>query len=232
MGLFMSPGDGGPVMRAILLSLLAASPALADTGYIISVSNRVTEVQPSATVEVWAVFDEDLFAFAGAGFDLLGVPDAGGFSDPMGTWSGLGVNHGEVAPDGDSVTGIIAGQLNCQIEHCLDQSNPVLIWKATWGTDDFAPRQIDVVTETLKFDVWLDNQGLSRSYLDDLAEGWGVIQVGCYADCTGDGQTDLFDFLCFVNLFNAGSPGADCDASGSLDLFDFLCFMNQFNEGC
>jgi hypothetical protein len=54
----------------------------------------------------------------------------------------------------------------------------------------------------------------------------------CAADCAPDGTLDLFDFLCFVNTFNAGDLGADCDGTGSLDLFDFLCFTNAFNAGC
>jgi trimeric autotransporter adhesin len=54
----------------------------------------------------------------------------------------------------------------------------------------------------------------------------------CYADFTGDDVLDLFDFLEYVNAFNANQPAADCDASGGLDLFDFLCFANAFNAGC
>jgi hypothetical protein len=56
----------------------------------------------------------------------------------------------------------------------------------------------------------------------------------CYADCDQDCaySADLFDFLCFVNKFNAGEDYADCDGNGALDLFDFLCFVNLFNEGC
>ncbi len=55
---------------------------------------------------------------------------------------------------------------------------------------------------------------------------------GCYADFTGDGVLDLFDFLGFVNLFNAEDPAADCVDDGVFDLFDFLCFVNAFNAGC
>jgi probable HAF family extracellular repeat protein len=57
----------------------------------------------------------------------------------------------------------------------------------------------------------------------------------CYADCdtsTGPGTLDLFDFLCYVNGFNAGAGYADCDGDGALSLFDFLCFTNLFNAGC
>jgi hypothetical protein len=54
----------------------------------------------------------------------------------------------------------------------------------------------------------------------------------CYPDLDGNGTLELFDFLSFVNLFNAADPTADCDGNGSLDLFDFLCFTNAFNAGC
>jgi hypothetical protein len=54
----------------------------------------------------------------------------------------------------------------------------------------------------------------------------------CYPDFTGDGTLDLFDFLAYVNAFNAADPVADCDHNGNLDLFDFLCFVNAFNVGC
>lgn len=42
---------------------------------------------------------------------------------------------------------------------------------------------------------------------------------------------DLFDFLAFVNDFNAGESRADVNGDGALDLFDFLEFVNLFNAG-
>jgi hypothetical protein len=54
----------------------------------------------------------------------------------------------------------------------------------------------------------------------------------CYADFDGNGALDLFDFLAYVNSFNAGEDAANCDGEGGLDLFDFLCYVNAFNEGC
>jgi probable HAF family extracellular repeat protein len=74
--------------------------------------------------------------------------------------------------------------------------------------------------------------------------GWGIdaggsqaawiayLSLPCYPDIDESASLDLFDFLAFVNLFNAGSGYADCDQSGALDLFDFLCFTNAFNAGC
>jgi hypothetical protein len=70
-------------------------------------------------------------------------------------------------------------------------------------------------------------------------ESWGdafLLELGvaatCYPDLDGNGVLDLFDFLEFVNMFNAADPVADCDHSGVLDLFDFLCFVNGFDAGC
>jgi hypothetical protein len=61
---------------------------------------------------------------------------------------------------------------------------------------------------------------------------WAESGPSCYPDFTGDGVLDLFDFLEFVNQFNAGDDSANCDGEGGLDLFDFLCFTNAFNAGC
>jgi hypothetical protein len=60
----------------------------------------------------------------------------------------------------------------------------------------------------------------------------GTAGGGCAPDLDNNGVLDLFDFLEFVNLFNAGDAKADCDDNAVFDLFDFLCFVNQFTEGC
>ena len=66
-----------------------------------------------------------------------------------------------------------------------------------------------------------------------------ALERECYPDCdqsTGPGVLDIFDFLCFSNLFDGGAPFAcDCDVStgpGVCDIFDFLCFSNSFSQGC
>ncbi len=64
-------------------------------------------------------------------------------------------------------------------------------------------------------------------------QGWiAHLATPCYPDLDSDGSLNLFDFLAFVNLFNAEDPTADCTADGALDLFDFLCFVNAFNASC
>ncbi len=93
--------------------------------------------------------------------------------------------------------------------------------------DDFPPLPNRVSVLPLRF-----GSGTSTGtiFWDDL----NFEQSGgaCYADFTGDGVLDLFDFLAYVNAFNAGLDSADCTGDGSLDLFDFLCFVNAFNAGC
>jgi hypothetical protein len=70
---------------------------------------------------------------------------------------------------------------------------------------------------------------------DDLTVGdIYKFEVGgeCDADLDGSGTLDLFDFLAFVNFFNAENPIADWDGDGDFTLFDFLGFVNSFNAGC
>jgi hypothetical protein len=54
----------------------------------------------------------------------------------------------------------------------------------------------------------------------------------CPADLDGSGTLDLFDFLTFINLYNASDPAADCNADGSLTPADFTCYSALFNAGC
>jgi hypothetical protein len=76
-----------------------------------------------------------------------------------------------------------------------------------------------------------DGENFNITLVDDIRytdEGGQI----CYPDLNGDTVLDLFDFLEFTNLFNAGDDAADCEADGAFDLFDFLCYTNAFNAGC
>jgi CubicO group peptidase (beta-lactamase class C family) len=82
----------------------------------------------------------------------------------------------------------------------------------------YEPYQVTYTLEALSAsqDKWPDH---------DL---WGMY---CPGDFDGSGAADLFDFLAFVNAFNAGDDRAEFSGDGVLDLFDFLAFINAFN-GC
>jgi len=64
------------------------------------------------------------------------------------------------------------------------------------------------------------------TYLFDLACG------ACEPDLDADGELSIFDFLTFLNAFDAGDPIADFDADGAFTLFDFLAFQAAFDAGC
>ncbi|MEO1278659.1 MAG: GC-type dockerin domain-anchored protein, partial [Planctomycetota bacterium] len=77
-------------------------------------------------------------------------------------------------------------------------------------------------------------RGTSGMYFDDIVLRTVCEPAAdpCPADCDSSGVLDLFDFLCFQNLFASGDPRADLDGDGSLTLFDFLAFQNEFSRGC
>jgi hypothetical protein len=56
--------------------------------------------------------------------------------------------------------------------------------------------------------------------------------AACAADCDGDGELDILDFICFQGLFLDGDIEADCDANAKLDILDFVCFQAAFQKGC
>jgi hypothetical protein len=77
----------------------------------------------------------------------------------------------------------------------------------------------------------LFSNGIEPMYYDNVtlkSAGGGE----CAPDLDGNEALDLFDFLAFVNLFNAEDPIADWDNDGEFTLFDFLGFVNSFNAGC
>jgi hypothetical protein len=91
-------------------------------------------------------------------------------------------------------------------------------------------RQVDLTGKTLQT---VTVPGLVELVGGPLGAEFDLSSAGaCYPDFTGEGDLDLFDFLEYVNAFNAGEDRADCTGEGDLDFFDFLCFANAFNEGC
>jgi hypothetical protein len=88
-------------------------------------------------------------------------------------------------------------------------------------------------------DVWDDGitlyvvgYGFNNTTGRNEALMWSRPLDTCYADCDGNTVLDVFDFLCFQDLFATGNPEADCDGNTVLDVFDFLCFQDAFVAGC
>ncbi len=101
-----------------------------------------------------------------------------------------------------------------------------------------AHRVSDHVSLTNQFQVrWsvLDNP--NGSVTESAVDAFQVIDVicgaGCFADCDGNGTTNIDDIDCFVAAFLGGDlGGADCDGNGTLNVDDIDCFVAQFLAGC
>jgi hypothetical protein len=206
-------------------------------GWLLSSSNTVSRWRPTTQVELWGWFQNipgPSPLLAGSKLDLHA--DEGVFSSYV--WHDIYCLKG--VPTGSSILGIACVNYNCFAGIIGNTSNPIYAFVAEWTTDDFTPHIVHVRDETEAFLVQ-DQIGTHCTpnqwdlvALGGFVPGEGVIEVidACYADCDLSGSLDLFDFLCYVNAFNAANPAADCDESGSLDVFDFLCYVNEFRAGC
>lgn len=145
------------ILAAAALTAAAIGPgthASAQTiqgGFELRVSNVVSPSQPTATVEVWAWFDNvpgvsELFA--SGNYDLV----AG-----EGLWSN--VTYWLNAPDppphlvvGSRINNLIAGQLHLPPVNIFgNPSNPVLVLSTNWTTTDFTNRGVLVETANTSF---------------------------------------------------------------------------------
>lgn len=109
------------------------------------------------------------------------------------------------------------------------------------GTDAGVYRSLDDGKTWKKFGDGMPNACVTdlvfdpaRKFVTAGTQGRGVwrIFLDCAADCDGSGGLDVFDFLCYTNLFNDQDPKADLDGDGEFTLFDFLAFQNLFVVGC
>ena len=145
-------------MRAALVIVFATSSlALAQTnpGWTIEVvGGPVSPSNPQVTIKVSAFFTQldPSTAFGNGGFDLQSSDPAGVFS-AMAFGSGLakGVCHYGVLGSSQSsggVSGVMIGQNN--VLGCLaNPFNPIEVWEATWSTNTFVPRTVELSTTSL-----------------------------------------------------------------------------------
>lgn len=227
-------------MRSMLIAFctLSSAVAVAQTSpYTIHIVVDPPVIEPGqeATIELRAGFDGDRdFAFNAVLTSLL--CSRGG--DPLGAWrldpvmSGPGTQAGSRTAAG--VEGIIAGQLQF---HSIpaDATNPIPFWRVTYFSEpDEAPGVVDLFTATSRYSVYLERLSpRSESRMLEFVDGSATLRiVACRADFNGDGVADIFDFLAFLNAFDAGDPLADFDFDGELTVFDFLAFQNRFDQGC
>lgn len=172
-------------MQAALFATAAAiglgSHAAAQTiqgGFEFRVSNIVSPSQPTATVEVWAWFDNVpgvSEVFGGTNFDVVA-------SD--GDWSSnfffpLGQTEPPPFVGGSSINGVVAGQLHLpQLGIFGDLSNPIWIFAAEWSTTDFTPRSVSLGTaNTRNFVVAAWQTGALFQVWPNVIPGSGSITI-------------------------------------------------------
>ena len=132
-------------------------PAGAQTiqgGYEFRVSNVVSPSRPTATVEVWAWFDNVpgvSEVWGGGDFDLVA-------SDGEWSWNFVfPLSRPDPGPivRGSSIIGVATGQLHLPAIGIFgDPSNPIWIFAAEWSTTDFTQRSVSLdTTNTTSFFV-------------------------------------------------------------------------------
>ena len=89
--------------------------------------------------------------------------------------------------------------------------------------------ELDGDTALIGHELWTPEPGLVGV---GSVFAYDIACLSCEADLDADGSLTIFDFLTFMNLFDAGDPIADFDGDGELTIFDFLAFQNEFDAGC
>ncbi len=257
----MPSGSIAHLGRVFALSLIAASGAVAQSEFILKdppVDFEVLDFQPFDGIGdsgPWSAFNTVGLGTTGddreiVEFDLssVSVPNGETVSEAiyevqitsLQVW-GLGVEPGN-NPDQLSVYGYVGDGVDSQsdfqegrILDSADTSSPFVGQIVSFDVTAFVGDLIDSGEKYAGLVIRGDEVGLMAIF-EDAEYPRLTIRTkpgsDCYADFTADGVLDLFDFLAYVNAFNAGEDGADCDGDDELTLFDFLCFVNAFNAGC
>ena len=172
------------VVTSTIAVLALTSPAAAQQGgWLIESSNVVSPSQPTTTVEVWAWFDDptgERDVFAWGDFDFIAAD--GEFSNTrMYLWTLSTFSAG--TPMGNSVRGVLVGQLWGFAGMVANPQNPILAWSADWTTTDFTPRTVSLDTRnTTTFEIGTNGGhvltlNLLELYPQGFTPGMGVIRV-------------------------------------------------------
>lgn len=227
--------------KACAAAVLAMAGGVMGQTYeiFIEVSNPEPMPGETITITMMAGYGGTDYAIAGVAtnFEVSAIQGALSNLRLIAPMAGPGTSRGMIV--GESVEGILAGQLNFPATGGIfaDPTNPIPFWAVDLTLDDVlsGPVVLDVRTRTTRYDVYFSrDSSTSQSRLGLLVEGELRVLVGrdCAVDLDGDGEATVFDFLAFFNLFDLADPLADFDGDGEFTLFDFLEFQTQFMAGC
>jgi hypothetical protein len=162
-----------------IVSVGVVPPVFASLStFIFEVSNTISPDHPSATVTLRAVFGPEWYAFNETRTEVMTEFDRGWFSDPVAILDPWKFSKpGDVSPDGNRVSDIYIMQLYVPFSIYPSAGSPISLWSATWTTDIFTPRQVDLGTASESFWVYDEDGGYYDQFGIDFAEGSGVINV-------------------------------------------------------
>ncbi len=168
----------------VLAALAATTPTLAQTSraeVVFDIDSDTLLPGESTTVTLAAGWDGPWYSMCCVRTDLVASAGSTGWSDlsliaPM---AGPGTTPGTLGATG--VEGIIAGQLNFPPGTPWEPDpNPLPFWRATYTapTDVTVPFDIDLMTSTNAFDVYIEaRSAVTQSLMDVLTEGQATIRV-------------------------------------------------------
>ncbi len=167
---------------------------------------------------------------------------------------------GQIVEGGARVYAINSAQIahGCAV---INPMNPIpVVWRGVWNPTNYDPRVVHFRAEssdnapfgqqnTIYVETGIDPaSGCPINWARYLPTDFGTgidIPIGgpgavsfCYPNCDGSlgGQhLNVNDFVCFFNLFAAGSSTANCDGSTRSPILttnDFMCYLNKYAASC
>ncbi len=154
------------VTLVVMTSAALAQPGV--PGWNIEVAQPILAPgMPETTIRISARFGFMDHAFGAAAFSVVATEP--GWVSPRLILPPPG-NAGTI--QGERVTDIVLGQIHFPNFVIADPSNPIAVWEATWRSDDFHARIVQIQTVTTRFDVYTSPTGpQSQSRLAQLTEG-------------------------------------------------------------
>jgi|GEM_PF-4953490 len=140
-------------------------------------SNALSPSQPLATVMLWISKPADAYAVAAARFEALAPEGAWSAPALVAPFDAPGTSAGVVADGGLRVAGAIAGPLHFPMGGIVaDPSDPIALWQATFTVDDFTPREVVLVADIDRYDVYTSaGSGFSERRFTPDARGAIVV---------------------------------------------------------
>lgn len=140
-------------------------------------AGHIASAEDTATVTLWAEFDESLYYAFHAGKLAVTADDfmdSGIWSSPLALLRGPMYDDGII--DAESVVGIVSWQLYYPEAGIFpDPSDPIAVWSATWRTAEMRLRTIPLATQTTYFGVFTGNGDVKSPNFDEGLSGILVV---------------------------------------------------------